>query len=361
MPPQQARRNSRPAPGGSTTGANSTGASPAEPLRTGPPRILCAAEVRLGGIPAGLPPLSGEAAEIAAGASRRQWDALVNAAAEADAFVLIGRLLDPAADLRAERALRDGLERLAAAEVATFALTDEPLPDDLPLTLLAPDEPSEIELSRGGEGLAVLRTLAGAATFPMPDGLPVLGITSEPEADAEGCDALFTLSSAASEAAPGTWFVLPETAGAAGGRTEPRGERAVRFFAPVLELPEEPHDLPARLRNAAPRRDDGERLRIVDWTLHVGPWGDRLTDEDARALAGALSDTWALHSVTVLPHPGRFVDGDEDEPGEAAAFLEALAHFDPLGDAPALPGVAPDPDRVRTLATRFAAPLLSAG
>ncbi|MFH5805061.1 hypothetical protein [Alienimonas sp. DA493] len=349
MPPKQASRSSRTASGGSASG------SP----RGGPPRILCAADVRLGGIAERLPPLAGEAAESAAGASRRQWETLLDAAAEADAVVLLGRLLDPAADLRAERALRQGLDRLAAADVAAFAVTDEPLPDDLPLTVLAPDEPSEIELSRGDESLAVLRTLAGAAAFPVPDGLPVLGVSVAADADADGCDAFFTSSLPGD--APGTLIVLPETAGAGGGTSEPRGERPVRFFAPVLDLPDEPADLPARLRHAAPPPADGERLRIVDWTLRLGPWGDRLTDADADALAAALSDARALHSVALLPHPDRFADDDEEEPGEAAAFLEALAHFDPLGDAPPLPGVAPNPDRVRELATRFAAPLLSAG
>ena len=355
MPPKKARRSSRNAPASGRTKAED--AKPAPPERSGPPRVLCAADVRLGGIDEGLPPLPGDAAAIAAHASLRLWDALLEAAPGADALLLTGRLLDPAADLRAERALREGLERLAAADVTAFAITRESLPADLPLTRLAPDEPSDTEIARGGRAVAALRVLAGAATFPVPDGLPALGVTADPAADPDGCDALFT----APGEGPATLLTLPETAGAGGAQSEPRCGRPIRRFAPVLDLPDEPPDLPDRLREAAPRRRRGERLRIVDWTLRVGPWGDALTAEGADALAAALSAPDAVHSVTVLPHPDRFAD-DGERPGEAAAFLEALAHFDPVGDGdavPALAGVAPDPERVRALATRFAVPLLT--
>ncbi len=320
------------------------------------------------------------------------WDSLLEAATGADetghgpgvdAVVLTGRLLDPAADLRAEGALRAGLDRLAAADVAVFAVTDEPLPNGLPLIRLAPDEPSETELTRGERAIAALRVLVGRATFPVPDGLPVLGVTADPAADADGCDLLFAQTGPGSS--PGTLFLLPEATGAGGGQTEPRGERAVVRFTPILDLLDEPTDLPARLRAAAPRREPGERLRVVDWTLRVGAWGDSLMggaqgEDGADALAGALARSDAVHTVTVVPHPDRFADdelepdgrgtdgrgtdgrGTEgEEPGEAAAFLEALSHFDPLGDGPSvLAGSAPDADRIRALATRFAAPLLTA-
>ncbi|NNJ26290.1 hypothetical protein [Alienimonas chondri] len=348
MPPQNARRTSRSA------------SSSRDNKRTGPPRVLCVADLLLGAIPANLPALSSEAAAIAAEASLTTWESLVDAAIkEADALILTGRVFDPAADLRAERALRSGLERLAAADVSVFAVSDEPLPDDLSLTQLADDEASETELPRDGKAIAAVRVLAGQATFPVPDGLPVLGVTADPDADADGCDALFS----ASGAAPGTLLTLPETTGAGGVRSKPRGERPVRFFAPVLELSEEPDDLSVTLREAAPARETGERLRIVNWTLLVGPWGDSLLSNGADDLASSLSRSDAMHSIAVLPHPDRFADRDE-ETSEAAAFAEALSHFDPLGDGdaiPALAGVAPDADRVRSLATRFAAPLLSAG
>lgn len=333
------------------------------PARTGPPRIACVRNLRLGGLPAGLPPLSGEAASIAAGDSLAAWESLVAAAESADALLLTGRMLDSGADLRAERALQSGLERLDAADCVVLAYTDESLPDNLPLTQLAPNKPSETELPRGDQPIAVVRLLAGRATFPMPDGLPTLGVRINGAADAGaaeegGCDALFVDT----DDAPGTLITLPEAAGAGGVRYEPCGERPVRFFAPVLDLLEEPTDLVARLRNAAPRKTPGERLRIVNWTLRVGPWGDRLLNDHADAVAAALSDSRSRHFLVALPHPERFEDEEDGEPGEAAAFLEALSHFDPLGDAdagPALSGVAPDAERVRRLATRFAAPLLA--
>ena len=355
MPPRKARRSSR-------ASAPTAGADAARIVtkRTGPPRVLCAADARLGGVPSKLPVLSGEAAEIAAGASLATWTSLVEAAvAEADALVLTGRLLDPAADLRAEQAFRDGLDRLAAADVSVLAVTDEPLPQGLSLTTLAPDESSEVELPRSGSPIALLRVIAGDAAFPVPDGLPTLGVATSVQAKTDGCDALFLESR---NGAPGTLFTLPETTGAGDLRSEQRGVRPVRFFAPTLDLAEEPADVASALREAAPPRRKGERLRVVDWTLRVGAWGDAALGGDAAdRLARDLSGPAEVHSIVVLPHPDRFAD-EGDEPGEPAAFLEALSHFDPLSDADPLPAalaaLPADPDRVRALATRFAGPLL---
>ena len=350
MPPRKARRTANRGPAKSET---------SRPI--GPPRVLCAHDVRVGAVPDGLPALSGEAAAVAAGASLTTWESLLDAAvADADGLILTGRTLAAAADLRAEQALRTGLDRAAAAGVTVFAVTAEPLPDGLPVTILSPDEPSETELTRGTAAVAAVRVLAGRGAFPVPDGLPVLGIVLNPAADADGCDAAFVPAEAT---APGALVTLPETAGGGGVKEESRGVRPVRFLAPVLDLTGEPDDLAAALRDAAPERTRGERLRVVRWTLRVGPGGDRLLNgEAAGALAAALSGPRAVHEVTAVPHPDRF-DGDGEEAGEAAAFLEALSHFDPLGepdDAPAvLAGLAPDPERVRTLATRFAAPLLT--
>ena len=361
MPPRKAPRSSRAAASAADVAPKSVIPKSAAPDRTGPPGVLCAADVRLGGVPGRLPALSGEAAEIAAGASSATWASLVDAAvAEADALILTGRLLDPAADLRAEQALREGLDRLAAADVSVLAVTDEPLPQGLNLTPLVPDESSELELPRAGIPIALLRVIAGDAAFPVPDGLPTLGVAPLVQAKTGGCDALFAESR---DDAPGTLFTLPETAGAGGVRSENRGTRPVRFFAPKLDLREEPADPAAALRDAAPARGKGERLRVVDWTLRVGAWGDAALDGDAAGrLARELGGPTEVHSITVLPHPDRFAD-EGDEPGEPAAFLEALSHFDPLSDADPLPAalaaLPADPERVRALATRFAGPLLA--
>jgi len=60
------------------------------PARTGPPRIACVRNLRLGGLPAGLPPLSGEAASIAAGDSLAAWESLVAAAEQRGRAVVDG-------------------------------------------------------------------------------------------------------------------------------------------------------------------------------------------------------------------------------------------------------------------------------
>ncbi|MEM9701422.1 MAG: hypothetical protein AAF907_03115, partial [Planctomycetota bacterium] len=76
----------------------------------------------MGGIPFSLPPLTEEQAGIAASDAAETWKSLVEIAVrDADALILTGSLFDPAADLRAERALTRGLERLAAEGVTVLA------------------------------------------------------------------------------------------------------------------------------------------------------------------------------------------------------------------------------------------------
>ena len=355
--------------------------SSSAPGPTGPPRVLAAADVRVGGIVTGLPPLDERRGAIAAGASVAAWEELVNAALEdgADAVLLTGRVLAAAADLRAESSLRDGLDRLAAAKVAAFAVTDEPLPTKLALTVLDPAKSSESELPRDGSAVALLRICAGDATFPVPDGLPVLAVATG-DAAADGCDLLLPTGGPRSTVReesrivhrtgplPGggaaSLLTLPETAGGGGAEVDDRPLGTLRLIERVADLLDPPDDMAAdlRRRDAADDRREGERLRVVRWTLRIGPWGDGLlNDEAADELAATLGGKGAVHTVTAVPHPDRFGDADGDD-GEAATFLETLSHFDPLGDDGephmTLADLAPDPDRVRDLATRFAAPLL---
>jgi hypothetical protein len=220
-------------------------------------------------------------------------------------------------------------------------------------------------VNRGRRAVAVVRVLSGRAAYPVPDGLPVLGIRTggSAEVDHEDCDAVFS----GEQGSPATLVTLPETAGAGGMRSAFRGERPVKRLSLTLDLLREPTALEATLRGAAPPRERSERLRIVDWTLRVGAWGDDLKTSGRDGLAMRLSRADEHHRFTILPHPQRFVE-EEDGGNEPAAFLEALSHFDPLGaaetpGAPAplstLAGVSPDPERVRALATRFARPLLT--
>ena len=347
----------------------------------GPARLLVVADAALGGVPAGLPALPERLRAVAAGASKAAFAALVGRAAEgADAVLFTGRLLDPAADVRAETALRDGLGRLAAAGVTAFARTAERLPDGLPLEVLAPDEPSETELARGGTPLAVLRVLAGDAAFPVPDGLPVVGLPHAGADDVDGCDLIIPPAgprrTVRDENAvthhPGplgggaaSLVTLPAAAGAGDLTVKPVHVSPVRFLSLSADLLEEPADLAAdlRARLADEPARQGEKLRVVSWTLRVGPWGDGLLEPGRAAGSRAAVDDPAatpavLNRLTVVPHPDRFGGG------EGATFLETLAHFDPLGEADALPGalagVPAGPARVRALATRFALPLADA-
>ena len=372
-------------PAPTTTGRRNrrTSSSSSAPERSGPPRVFAAHDVRVGGIVAGLPPLDDRRGVIAAGASVAAWEELVDAALEdgADAVLLTGRVLAAAADLRAESSLRDGLDRLAAAKVAAFAVTGEPLPAKLALTVLDPAEPSETELARGGPAVTLLRVCAGDAAFPVPDGLPVLAVATG-DAAADGCDLLLPIGGQRSTVReesrvvhrtgplPGggaaSLLTLPETAGGGGAEAEDRPLGPLRLLERVADLPDPPDDVAAdlRRRDAADDRRDGEKLRVVRWTLRVGSWGDGLLDDDAAdELAAKLGGKAAVHTVTAVPHPDRFGDADGDD-GEAATFLETLSHFDPLGDdgepLMTLADLVPDPDRVRELATRFAAPLLPA-
>ena len=390
MPPRKPRPKSSPKAGGG---------SAREP---GPPRLLLAAGLRLGAVPAGLPALPESLRPVATGASVAAWEALVRRAVKAaDGVILTGRVLDAAADVRAERALRVGLDRLAEAGVPAFAHTAEPLPVGLAVTVLDPAAPAEVELSCGGAALAAVRCLAGPAAFPVPDGLPVVGLLSEGAGDdgggadaGAGCDLLIphdgprraVRGDDAVVHHPGflvdggtaSLVTLPATAGASGAAVKEVFPNPVRFLALSADLPEEPADLPAELRRrAGEQAARGERLRIVDWTLHVGRWGDRLLDPaGADDLAAALNGTApgggdgpaTRHRVVAVPHEDRLVgddgtDGDGGN-GDAGAFLEALSHFDPLADADPLPPelavVAADPARVRRLAARFALPLADA-
>ena len=368
MPP----RKGRPAKAGA--------AKSAPPREPGPARVLLAADVRLGGVPEGLPELPDRLAAVAAGASRAAFEALVERAAKgADAVILTGRLLDDAADVRAEAALRAGLDRLAGAGVPAFAVTGETLPEGWPLTVLAPDEPAELEIARGGEPLAALRVIAGEAEFPFPDGLPVLGVLLTPEAEAAGCDVIVppdgprrtVRSERAVTHRPGplhahgvaSLVTLPAAAGGGGAEVKAVSVGPVRFAAGSADLLDEPADLAAelrdRLKNEPPPK--GVRLRIVDWTLRVGRWGDGLAaGRRAAALRQSLDDRdgspATLHRFTVVPHPDRFAAD------EGATFLETLSHFDPLGESDALPpalaDVPADPARVAALASRYALPLI---
>ena len=358
----------------------------AEPARDpGPPRLLLAADARIGGVPPGLPALPEPLRPVAAGATVAAWESLVRRAARgADAVILTGRLLDAAADVRAERALRAGLETLAAADVPVLAHTAEPLPDGLPLVRLDPATPDEVELARGGGAFAAVRGLAGPANFPVPDGLPVVGLLSETAGgDAgEGCDLLIPAAGPRRTVradggavhhpgdlfggAPASLVTLPQTAGAGGLAVKEVGVSPVRFLKLSADLPDEPADLAADLRRrSGEEAARGERLRIIDWTLRVGEWGDRLLDPAAAAeLADSLGDASGrpatLHRVVAVPHDDRLAGGA----GDGADFLEALSHFDPLGEVDSLPGalaaVPADPARVRLLAARFALPLADA-
>ena len=360
-------------------------AKSAAPREPGAPRLLLACDVRVGFVPAGLPVLPEALRPVAASAGVAAWENLVKKAVKgADAVLLTGRVFDPAADVRAERAFRTGLATLADADVPVFAHTAEPLPDVPGLVTLAPTTPDEVELDFGGAALAAVRTLAGPAAFPVPDGLPVVGLLSgDAAADAgDGCDLLVPAAGPRRTVRadsgvthhPGSVFAggacslvtLPQTAGAGGLAVKELGVNPVRFLSLSADLPDEPADLPAELRRrAADEPARGERLRVVDWTLHVGGWGDRLLDPAAAAdLARSLNDTAgkpaALHRVVAVPHDDRLAGGE----GDGAAFLETLAHFDPLGEADALPkslaAVPVDPHRVRRLAARFALPLTDA-
>ena len=225
----------------------------------------------------------------------------------------------------------------------------------------------------------------------MPDGRAVVGLLTGPAADGTGCDLRVPLAPGeptsrrtvrdgdAVTHRPGplsprtvrtaggaaSLVVLPESAGAGGAKVLELPLSPVRTFDRTLDLPDTVPDLPAELRrrDAADEPRPGEKLRITRWTLRVGAWGDALLDPDtAEALAASLGG--GVHAVVAVPHPDRLT-GDDEESG--AAFLDTLAHFDPLGDSGDRPAalaelpapLAPDPARVAALASRFALPLCS--